>query len=310
MTRSVEMPRGKAKPNGRMRNIRKRPEVHPSSASFQPEHSSTQNIDRPKSPIKTPQHCLDRMRNCYRQVSPGVHTFDQMRNTDSRRENDNINNDRPGSDGQESCYIDIQQQRNSRQGNNKKLKNRKETGNININNDNEKVVNNPKDIYVNANADNQRLPKENDNINGLLKTKKQKRASGIFEHESVFHRNRQYDSTVAVSTNYPLLGSYVSDSTFGASYTEVTDNDEDEEEKNGTCIFAWDKHGNELWVPKGMIDELGPSATVETTINTSKSRRCLDGHRNYYGFSMLFLQILVNLGGIAGIVLVYFLIVM
>jgi len=136
-------------------------------------------------------------------------------------------------------------------------------------------------------------------------------AVAVFRHESKFHIKDEGTNYYSV---FNAISNYGSDSfaDFDDSQDpdkEKGDNDDDEED-NGTLIMAYDKEGNEVWVPKTMLEELGPSATVLPTDEMpGKKKGCcgfLHGQTSKkYVSSMLALQVIVNIVGLVGLVLVF-----
>jgi len=167
---------------------------------------------------------------------------------------------------------------------------------INNRNSNNK---NPADLTSKLNANELT---SNGNENNLKKRQRQRRsregASTIFHLESVYHKKG--DSAMDWGSHYTSASSsdYFEED-------EIEENDEDED-KNGTFILAWDKDGKEVWVPKGMLEELGPTATIKTKHipedEDGKKCGCLNAaNRGCRGYTMFALQVIVNLVGVAGI---------
>lgn len=98
------------------------------------------------------------------------------------------------------------------------------------------------------------------------------------------------------------FNSTVSDSNLG----ELDESSPQGDMTSETLIMAYDKEGNEVWVPKTMLEELGPSATILERKEVGVVKRgclSLDGVGKCRIYFMLLIQIIVNIAGAVGIVL-------
>jgi len=170
-------------------------------------------------------------------------------------------------------------------------------------------LNNSIDVRKNKNT--------NVNKNNQLTVGRSKRNKGeglsavaVFNQESKFHIKDEGTNYYSV---FNAASNYGSDSFADFDDSQNPDkegDDDDDEEDNGTLIMAYDNEGNEVWVPKTMLEELGPSATVLPTDEMpGKKKGCcgfLYGQtRKKYVSSMLALQVIVNIAGLIGLVLVF-----